>query len=201
MTGRRTRPLSLSARAVMHRAAGDDLDARIHVGHVPAAVSAWVLHARAEHAAAAAVRGGCDPAHQVRVERLRDPGDPDTAAGHELFLACFLKGGVHLGLSRVGPGKPAETQKAAACPGRSLSVSSDTRTSAAKPTTPPEKLGYSPHGHQPTGSPHWPPAPERRLPHVPDRTLTFTAHDPAVRMTASVTPDRGRPTLPNRRCS
>ena len=65
-------------------APGDDLDARVDVGDVPAAVAARVLHPGAEHAAPALVDLPGDVGQQGRIERGGDPADPHPARGNEL---------------------------------------------------------------------------------------------------------------------
>ena len=70
-----------------------DLNRRVDVGHVPAGVPAGVLHARAEHAAAAAVDERGDPGQLGRVELVGGAGDRDAASGRH-------RAGVHrVGLS------------------------------------------------------------------------------------------------------
>ncbi len=69
-------------------AAGDDLDARVHVRHVPAAVAARVLHSGAEHAAAAPVDLPGKIGQQRRIERGRDPPDRDSGRGNEAARRC-----------------------------------------------------------------------------------------------------------------
>ena len=66
---------------------GDQLDARVHVRHVPPAVSARVFHAGAEHPAAAGLDLPGHVVQQGRVERGVIPADPDPARGIELLLA------------------------------------------------------------------------------------------------------------------
>ncbi len=71
ITGSSTIPRSFSARAAIRldRYDRDDLDARVNVGEMPAAVPARVLHSGAEHAAAAGIdlrrdlrqQGGVEP--------------------------------------------------------------------------------------------------------------------------------------------
>jgi hypothetical protein len=64
-------------------AAAGELDARVDVGGVPAAVPARVLHARAEHPAAPVVDQLGDLGHLVRLERGDRSGHLDAARGDE----------------------------------------------------------------------------------------------------------------------
>src|ERR1035438_959807 len=82
-------------------AAGHDLRARVHVGQVPAAVPAWILHPGAEHPAAPLVHAAGEPGEDVRVEGLGGAGDVDATGGDKLrpldtlrihLVACFLWG-------------------------------------------------------------------------------------------------------------
>ena len=90
-------------------AGGDDLRARIGVGHVPAAVPPGVLHARAHHAAAALVDERRDPAEFGGVERRGGARDPHAIAGHH-----FRTLGVHGGPSGFRPWRRPGNRKAAA---------------------------------------------------------------------------------------
>ena len=73
-------------------AAGDELGAGIHVGQMPAAVAARVLHARAEHPAAPPFHLRADGVQDLLIERLGGPGDDHPAGGHGACLggACRL---------------------------------------------------------------------------------------------------------------
>ena len=62
-------------------AGGDDLRTRVGVGHVPAAVSPGILHARTHHAAAALVDERRDPAEFGGVERRGGARDPHAITG------------------------------------------------------------------------------------------------------------------------
>ena len=87
-------------------AGGDDLRARVGVGHVPAAVPSGVLHARTHHATAALVDERRDPAEFGGVERRGGAGDPHAIAG--LHFGTL---GVHGGPSGFRPGGGRETEK------------------------------------------------------------------------------------------
>ena len=111
-------------------AGGDDLRARVGVGHVPAAVPPRVLHARAHHAAAALVDERRDPAEFGGVEWRGSARDPHAIAGHHLRTL-----GVHGGPSGFRPGGGRETTKRPPFPGRSLSMERESarRLGAAPP--------------------------------------------------------------------
>ncbi len=94
ITGSSTRPRSFSAVAVTRAAARDQLDARVDVGHVPAAVPARVFHSGAEYPAPARLDLQRHPREQGRVERRGGPAHPDPAGGLEL---CQVHVGPRLG--------------------------------------------------------------------------------------------------------
>ncbi len=94
-----------------------DLDRRVHVGQVPAGIPAWVLHARAEHAAAAAVDQLGDPRQLGGVKCAGGTGDRDaTADGKRVgrHRAC-----IHRWASRVrsGPVPAGRNKKRPPLPG------------------------------------------------------------------------------------
>ena len=101
----------------------DDLDARVHVGQVPAAVPARVLHSGAEHAAAAAIDLRRDLRQQRGVEPRGGPGYPHSGGGDELRVRCLGTRVVRLsGIHGVPSGSDpaAAARKATAVSGRSL---------------------------------------------------------------------------------
>jgi hypothetical protein len=80
-----------------------DLDARVDVTELPAAVPARVLHPRAEHPAAPRVNLPGQPGQLDRVEWRGGAAHPDARRGHEAGLVTSYR--VHLGPSHiVGPG-------------------------------------------------------------------------------------------------
>ena len=113
--------------AVVERAGGDvpavggDLHGRVHVRHVPAAVPAGILHARAEHAAAAAVDKVGNAGQFGRSERLGGAGDRHAAGG------CQLDG-VHRGPLHVryGPASGGRNEKRPPSPGGRSDSATDT---------------------------------------------------------------------------
>ena len=85
---------------------GDDLGARVGVGHMPAAVPPGILHAGAHHAAAALVHERRDPVELSRVERGGGADNPHAAAGRQ-----FGAVGVHVAPPGFGPGRRPEKRK------------------------------------------------------------------------------------------
>ena len=99
-------------------APGHDLDAGVHIGHVPAAVPARVLHAGTQHATAPVINLRADIVQGRRPERICGPGHPDAADGDEVrpLLLLMLCCRVHRG-SLPHARCPANARSDRRCPG------------------------------------------------------------------------------------